>query len=123
MTRDLRRLLAAQIPADFADLLDFVAIAALLTYDWHAPPMVFAWFAVAMALPYLLIGPLAGLLVDRVDTRLALIASNLGRGAGSALLGARPELAGSAGADRPAQFRRQRVHPRQTGRPADPCPR
>ena len=35
MTSRLRLLLAAQVPADFADLLDYVAIAALLTsYQW-----------------------------------------------------------------------------------------
>lgn len=86
----LRRLLAAQIPADFADLLDFVAIAALLTYHWQAPTVAFAWFAVAMALPYLVIGPLAGLAVDRIDTRYALVASNLGRGAASAVMSLAP---------------------------------
>ncbi|MEO8244480.1 MAG: MFS transporter, partial [bacterium] len=82
----LRRLLAAQIPADFADLLDLVAISALLTYDWHTRPVVFAWLAVAMALPYLVIGPVAGAMVDRVDTRRVLVLSNLGRGLASATM-------------------------------------
>ena len=47
---------------------------------WHAPLLAFAWFAVAMGLPYLLVGPLAGSLIGRTDTRTALIASNLERG-------------------------------------------
>lgn len=75
----LRRLFAAQLPADFADWLDFVAIASLLAFVWHAPPMAFAWLAVAMGVPYLVIGPVAGLIVDRVPVRPVLVLSNLGR--------------------------------------------
>ncbi len=77
----LRRLLLAQMPADFADWLDFVAIGALLAFVWEAEPVVFALLAVSMGLPYLIVGPLAGVLVDRSPIRAALIWSNLGRGA------------------------------------------
>ncbi len=76
----LRKLLTAQIPADFADWLDVVAISALLAFVWQVDTYVFALLAVAMGLPYLIIGPLAGALVDRVDTRRVLIFANLGRG-------------------------------------------
>jgi predicted MFS family arabinose efflux permease len=77
--RGLRRLFAAQLPADFADWLDFVAIASLLAFVWQAPPVAFAWLAVAMGVPYLVIGPVAGLIVDRVPIRPVLVLSNLGR--------------------------------------------
>lgn len=76
----LRRLLAAQLPADFADWLDFVAIGALLAFTWDVPPFVYALFALAMAGPYLVVGPFAGALVDRLPLRAVLIGSNLGRG-------------------------------------------
>ncbi len=76
----LRKLLAAQIPSDFADWLDVVAISALLAFVWQVDTYVFALLAVAMGLPYLLVGPIAGALVDRFDTRLILILANLGRG-------------------------------------------
>lgn len=76
----LRRLLVAQAPADFADWLDAVAIIALLAYHWQVAPLVFAFLAVAFALPYLIIGPAAGALVDRMDLRRILLLSNLGRG-------------------------------------------
>lgn len=79
-TPGLRRLLIAQIPADFADWLDFVAIAALLAFVWQVGPGAFAWLVVALGLPYLLIGPLAGVLVDRTSLRWVLILSNVGRG-------------------------------------------
>ncbi|HQY43202.1 MAG TPA: MFS transporter [Paracoccaceae bacterium] len=76
----LRRLLLAQAPADFADWMDAVAIIALLAYHWHVAPLIFAFLAVAFALPYLIVGPAAGALVDRMDVRRILILSNLGRG-------------------------------------------
>lgn len=76
---ELRKLLAAQLPADFADWLDFVAIGALLAFVWDAPSYAYALLAVGMGLPYLLIGPFAGVLVDRWPIKVVLIWSNLGR--------------------------------------------
>lgn len=76
---NLRRLLAAQIPADFADWLDYVAIASLLAFTWNSPPIAFAFFAVCLGLPYLIIGPFAGVIVDRTPLKHVLIASNIGR--------------------------------------------
>lgn len=81
---ELRKLLAAQVPADFADWLDFVAIGALLAFVWQAPSIAYALLAVAMGAPYLLVGPFAGALVDRWSVRAVLIVSNLGRGAATA---------------------------------------
>ncbi|MCP5037477.1 MAG: MFS transporter [Rhodobacteraceae bacterium] len=86
----LRRLLAAQIPADFADWLDFVAIGALLAFSWQADPFVFALLAVAFGLPYLLIGPIAGVLVDRMSINSVLILSNLGRAGATVALAFAP---------------------------------
>lgn len=82
----LRRLLIAQVPADFADWLDFVAIGALLAYVWVVPPYVFAILAVSMGLPYLIIGPFAGVWVDRSSLNRVLILSNLGRAVCTAAL-------------------------------------
>ncbi|MEL6838555.1 MAG: MFS transporter [Pseudomonadota bacterium] len=82
----LRQLLIAQVPADFADWLDFVAIGALLAYVWMVDPMVFAVLAVAMGLPYLIIGPVAGVVVDRSSVKSVLILSNLGRALATAAL-------------------------------------
>lgn len=74
----VRRLLLASVPADFADWLDYVGIVALLVYTWNQGPFVLALFAVALAAPYIAVGPLAGAL-DRGDLRFLLVASNLGR--------------------------------------------
>lgn len=76
---ELRKLFIAQLPADFADWLDFVAIGALLAFVWDAPSFAYALLAVGMGAPYLAIGPFAGVLVDRWSIKSVLIWSNLGR--------------------------------------------
>ncbi|MBM7068469.1 MFS transporter [Actibacterium sp. 188UL27-1] len=87
----LRRLLLGQVPADFADWLDFVAIGATLAFTWAVGAPVFAILAVSMGLPYLLIGPFAGAFVDRCDTRTVLIWSNVGRAVATAALCVAPD--------------------------------
>ena len=83
---ELRRLLIAQVPADFSDWLDFVAIGALLAYVWTVPTYVFAALGVAFGLPYLLVGPFAGVIVDRMSLNTVLVLSNLGRAVFTAAL-------------------------------------
>ena len=89
--RQLRRILVAQVPADFADWLDYVAIGALLAFTWQAEPIVFAFLAVALGLPYLIVGPFAGVFVDRSDIRRVMIGSNLGRAGATASLALAPD--------------------------------
>jgi MFS family permease len=84
--KGFRQLLAAQIPADAADWLDLVAIGALLAFVWEAPPVAFAWFAVAMGLPYLTVGLIAGVYVDRWPLQRTMILANLGRATGTLAL-------------------------------------
>ncbi|MEM9630483.1 MAG: MFS transporter [Pseudomonadota bacterium] len=79
-------LFAAQAPADFADWLDYVAIGALLAFTWQVDPFVFACLAVCLGLPYLLVGPFAGVLIDRSDLKTVLVLSNLGRAIATACL-------------------------------------
>lgn len=89
---DFRQLILSQVPADFSDWLDYVAIAVLLGFVWHADATSFAWLGVAMALPYTLFGPIAGVLVDRWPLRKLLIASNLLRGAATFLMFLAPNI-------------------------------
>jgi len=84
--KPLRRLLAAQTFSDFADWLHYVAVAAVLAFEMRAAPVVFAYWAVALGAPYLLTGPIAGALVDRLPLRTVLIVSNLGRAATTAAM-------------------------------------
>lgn len=91
----VRRLLIAQLPADLADWLDFVAFGALLAYGFGEGPATLALLVVAMGLPYVLIGPVAGVLVDRVDLRRAMVLANAGRGLATAAVFLAPD-AGTA---------------------------
>lgn len=56
-------------------------------------PWSLAWLALALGLPYLVIGPFAGALVDKSDLRTVLILSNLGRAATTATLIFAPNVA------------------------------
>lgn len=75
-----RRLAAASIPADFADWLDYAAVVALVVFAWGEGPFALAMFALALSLPYILVGPFIAVVVDRVPIRTVLVVSNLGRG-------------------------------------------
>lgn len=75
-----RRLALASIPADFADWLDYAAIIALLVFAWGEGPWVLALFAFCLTLPYVVVGPLLAMVVDRTPLPRILVLSNLGRG-------------------------------------------
>jgi MFS family permease len=75
-----RRLALASIPADFADWLDYAAIIALLVFAWGEGPLVLALFAFCLTLPYVAVGPLLAMVVDRTPLPTILVLSNLGRG-------------------------------------------
>ena len=77
----VRRLAIMAVPAEFADWLDYAAVVALLVFTWGEGPLALAFFAFALSLPYVLIGPFLAVLVDRLPLRWVLVASNLGRGA------------------------------------------
>lgn len=75
-----RRLALASVPADFADWLDYAAVIALVVYAWGEGPLALALFALALSLPYVLVGPFVAVFVDRAPIRTVLVLSNLGRG-------------------------------------------
>ena len=75
-----RRLALASLPADFADWLDYAAIIGLLVFVWGEGPWALAFFALALTLPYIVVGPVLALVVDRTSLQRVLVLSNLGRG-------------------------------------------
>lgn len=52
----LRRLLAAQVPADLADWLDLVALGTLLAFHWQLGPTALAGLTLPITLPYVVLG-------------------------------------------------------------------
>lgn len=75
-----RRLALASIPADFSDWLDYAAVIALVVFAWGEGPFALALLALALSLPYVLVGPFLAVIVDHAPIRRVLVISNLGRG-------------------------------------------
>lgn len=75
-----RRLALASVPADFADWLDYAAIIGLLVFVWGEGPFTLALFALCLTLPYVAVGPLLAVVVDRAPLPRIMLLSNLGRG-------------------------------------------
>ena len=75
-----RRLALASVPADFSDWLDYAAVIALVVFAWGEGPFALALLALALSLPYVIVGPFITVVVDRVPIRTVLVVSNLGRG-------------------------------------------
>jgi predicted MFS family arabinose efflux permease len=90
--RTLRRLLFAQLPADLADWLDMVALGALLAFHWERGPAALAALSLSLSIPYVILLPFVGVIIDRSDLRTVLIASNLGRAAATAAFVIAPNL-------------------------------
>lgn len=88
----LRRLLVAQVPSDLADWLDFVALSALVAFQWQLGPTAVACLTLALALPYVVLAPAIGVMVDRADQRTLLIASNVLRAISTAAFALAPNL-------------------------------
>lgn len=74
----LAPLLASSASTDVADWMDYLAIVVLLTH-WQAGAWGLAWFAVALAAPRFFVGPLAGMLADRLPLKWVYSGANLGR--------------------------------------------
>lgn len=78
---DFRRLLELRIASQFGDALFQSALAGALLFnpDRATGPMAIAGAFAVLFLPYSLLGPFAGALMDRWDRRLVLVGANLGR--------------------------------------------
>ncbi len=78
---DFRRLLQVRLASQFADGLFQSALAGALLFNPEraTAPMAIAGAFAVLFLPYSLLGPFAGALMDRVDRRLVLVRANAGR--------------------------------------------
>ncbi len=78
---DFQRLLELRTASQFGDGLFGAALAGALLFnpDRAADPLAIAGSFAVLFLPYSLLGPFAGALMDRWDRRLVLIGANLGR--------------------------------------------
>lgn len=76
-----RRLWLAQFVSIFGDFLALFAVISLITYRWHGNPVQVTTVSLAFVLPMAIMGPPAGVFVDRWNVKRVMIASDLIRGA------------------------------------------
>src|SRR5262245_17164136 len=82
--KPVRRLWAAQVVSVFGDFLAIFAVLAYVTYTLHATAAQVTLITVSFMIPFAVIGPIAGVFVDRWNVKRTMIASDLIR-AGLAL--------------------------------------
>jgi MFS family permease len=86
---DFGRLLELRLASQFADGLFQAALAGALLFnpERESSPLAIAGAFAVLFLPYSLLGPFAGALMDRWDRRLVLVCANIGRVVSVALVG------------------------------------
>jgi hypothetical protein len=77
--RPFRLLFAGQVVSDLGDWLDLLALLALIAYQWRLGAAALAALTMAQLLPWTLVGPFAGVLVDRWPRRRVMVACDLAR--------------------------------------------
>src|SRR5262245_3374270 len=79
--RPVRRLWIAQIVSIFGDFLALFAVLSDVSFRLHATAAQVTLISVAFLIPFALLGPIAGVFVDRLDARMTMISSDLIRAA------------------------------------------
>ncbi len=72
---------SGQVVSDLGDWLDFLALIALIVYRWELGATALAALSVAVALPRIVVGPIAGVWVDRWPRRTVMVAADIARAA------------------------------------------
>ncbi len=75
--KDFRLLLSAQIIAVLGDWFGIIAIIALVGFRWQATPIQMSMVVFSMAAPMLLLGPMLGVLADRVERGRMMAVTNI----------------------------------------------
>src|SRR6185503_18052787 len=79
--KPVRRLWAAQVVSVFGDFLAIFAVLSYVSFNLHATAAEVTGISVAFMIPFALIGPVAGVFVDRWNVKRTMIASDLIRAA------------------------------------------
>jgi MFS family permease len=90
--REYRLLFSGQVVSNLGDWLDFIALAVLIAYVWEMGASALAALSIALAIPWIFVAPLSGVLVDRWPKKQVLIGSDLLRAAIVACLVVAPSL-------------------------------
>src|SRR5215831_5693903 len=73
----VRRLSLAQVVSIFGDFLAIFAVLSYVSFNLHASPAQVTLISVSFMIPFALIGPVAGVFVDRWNVKRTMIASDL----------------------------------------------
>lgn len=73
--RSFRSLFGAQVFSDLGNWLDFIAIQVVVAYHWGLGEGAIAAVIIAMGLPWVIIGPFAGVFVERLPKKAVMISS------------------------------------------------
>ena len=77
---DFRKLWLAQFVSIFGDFLALFGVISLITFRWHGTAVQVTSMLMSYFLPFALVGPLAGVFVDRWNVKRVMITSDLVRG-------------------------------------------
>ena len=75
--RPMRRLWLAQVVSVFGDFLAIFAVLSYVSFNLHASASQVTGISVSFMIPFALIGPIAGVFVDRWNVKRTMIASDL----------------------------------------------
>ncbi len=70
---------SGQIISDLGDWLDFLALIALIVYRWDLGASALAALSVTVAVPRIIVGPIAGVWVDRWPRRTVMVVADIAR--------------------------------------------
>lgn len=90
--KPVRTLWIAQIISVFGDFVVFFGVLSVASFRWHATPAQITFISIAFMLPFALVGPLAGVFVDRWNVKRTMITSDLIRAVLALLLVAATSL-------------------------------
>ncbi|MGI8857150.1 MAG: MFS transporter, partial [Thermomicrobiales bacterium] len=74
-----RALFGGKVVSNLGDWLDILALLTLILYRWNLGPLAWGAYLTAFTLPYAVVGPVAGVWVDRLPRRTVMIACDLAR--------------------------------------------
>ena len=75
--RNYGKIFIAQVLSDLGNWLDFIALNTLIVYVWDLGPEAVAALVITFGLPWVLVGPIAGVWIDRLPKRAVMISSDL----------------------------------------------
>src|SRR4051812_12963045 len=77
---DFRKIWIAQFVSIFGDFIALFGVISMITFRWHGNAAQVTYVVIAYWMPLALVGPVAGVFVDRWNVKYVMIASDVLRG-------------------------------------------